>query len=87
MKASVIIMILTRLTADSSGVCARAPCSDRTFYRRIKRRVNARALRAGTRADCHFPLKIREKGVPGSLRRDAGQSRAPVASSNQTLVL
>ena len=87
MKASVMIMILTRLTASSSGVCAPAPCSGQTFYRRIERRVNVRALRARTRAACYFPLKIREKAGAGSLLRGAGQSLGGRASSKQTLVI
>jgi hypothetical protein len=89
MMASVMRMILMRvkLTADSSGVCAPAPCARQTFYRRIKRRVNVRALRARTLAACHFPLKIRENGRAGSLRRDVGQSACGAASSKQTSVL
>ena len=87
MKTSMMMMILISVTADSSGVCAHTPCSGQTFYRRIERRVNARACFPGTRAACHFPLKIREKGVPGSLHRRAGQSMRVPASSELTLVL
>lgn len=87
MKTSVMITILMKVTADSSGVCAPAPCSRQTFYRRIARRVNVRALCPRTPAACHFPLKIRENGLAGSLRRDVGQSAGGVASSKQTLVL
>ena len=87
MKASIRMTTLTKLTVDSSEVCAHTPCSGKTFYRRIARRVNVRDLRARTRAACRFPLKIREKGGPSSLRRDVGQSCARVASSKQTLVL
>ena len=76
MKTSVMKTILMRLTADSSGVCAPTPGSGQTFYRRIERRVNVRALRPRTRAACHFPLKIREKAGAGSLLRDFGQSGA-----------
>ena len=36
---------------------------------------------------CHFPLKIREKGGAGSVRRKSGQSARRLASSKQTLVL
>ena len=42
MKTSVMMMILIALTADSSGVCAPAPCYGQTFYRRIERHVNVR---------------------------------------------
>ena len=61
MKASVMMMILTRLTADSSGVCGPAPCSGQTFYRRIERRVNVRALRARTCGAVIFLLKYAKK--------------------------
>ena len=87
MKASMMIKILMRLTADSSGVCAPAPCSGQTFYRRIERRVNVRALRSRTRAACNFPLKICKKWGAGSPRRGAGQSAGGRVSSKLTVVL
>ena len=86
MKASVMRMILMKLTAGSSEVCAPAPCSGQTFYRRFERPVNARAFRVRTRAACRFALKYAKMAAQVPPSR-GGQSAAGPASSKQTLVL
>ena len=63
MKASVMMMSLMRVKADTSGVSEPpAPCSGQTFYRRAERRVNVESGVRCPPADVLFLKKYAEKG-------------------------
>ena len=65
MKAIMMMIILMKLKADTSGVSApHAPCSGQSFYRRVERRVNIQSWDEVAGSQSLFLKKYAEKPPP-----------------------